>query len=105
MVETLGVKMNSDEVDEAMEIMDKDGSGEVDFDEFYRWWTDDSTAVKIEKAKERLEAVKELFQDLDDDFSGSLDRDEVAMLAVKLTGVKLNDQDLDTAMGEMDSDN
>ena len=37
----LGQKLNSKELDMAMAEMDEDGSGEVDFDEFFAWWVSD----------------------------------------------------------------
>jgi hypothetical protein len=37
----LGQKLNSKELDIAMAEIDKDGSGEVDFDEFFAWWVSD----------------------------------------------------------------
>ena len=37
----MGQKLNSKELDMAMAEMDEDGSGEVDFDEFFAWWVSD----------------------------------------------------------------
>eukprot|EP01050_Picozoa_sp_SAG11_P028966 SAG11_NODE_7967_length_1076_cov_1.552712_2_plen_103_part_00 len=43
-VATLAEKMNlalsEGELDEAMDTMDADGSGEIDFDEFAEWWVE-----------------------------------------------------------------
>ena len=36
---SLGSKLSAKELDKAMAIMDEDGSGEVDFEEFYGWWS------------------------------------------------------------------
>ena len=35
----MGVKLTDGELKDAMAEMDEDGSGEVDFEEFYQWWT------------------------------------------------------------------
>ena len=35
----MGVKLTDGELKDAMAEMDEDGSGEVDFEEFYHWWT------------------------------------------------------------------
>jgi hypothetical protein len=35
----MGVKLTDGELKDAMQEMDEDGSGEVDFEEFYQWWT------------------------------------------------------------------
>ena len=36
---TLGYRLTDKELTAAMAEMDEDGSGEVDFIEFYGWWT------------------------------------------------------------------
>ena len=35
----LGSKLSNEQLDAAMEAMDADGSGEVDFGEFYLYWS------------------------------------------------------------------
>ena len=35
---SLGNKLDENQLKAAMEIMDQDGSGEVDFSEFFHWW-------------------------------------------------------------------
>ena len=37
-----GKALNDQNLDLAMKEMDKDGSGEVDFNEFYQWWTSET---------------------------------------------------------------
>eukprot|EP01050_Picozoa_sp_SAG11_P001716 SAG11_NODE_78_length_17939_cov_10.236883_9_plen_150_part_00 len=39
LAEALGTKLRGREIDKAMAVMDEDGSGEVDFDEFFEWCT------------------------------------------------------------------
>ena len=46
-MQTLGCALNKVEVDAAMAEMDKDGSGGVDFDEFYTWWCSDTKKKSI----------------------------------------------------------
>ena len=41
----MGVKLTDGELRDAMAEMDEDGSGEVDFEEFYQWWTVDREAA------------------------------------------------------------
>jgi hypothetical protein len=47
--------------------------------------------------------VKEMFDDLDEDASGQLDREEVKNLALRL-GKTMSETDVDIAMHEMDTD-
>jgi Ca2+-binding EF-hand superfamily protein len=35
-----------------MKEMDDDGSGEVDFEEFYQWWTSDKESAVLKKAQD-----------------------------------------------------
>ena len=74
--------MNEKELAAAMEKMDGDGGGEVEFMEFYRWWQSDETKALLGGAIHRMEKVKEMFDQLDDDMSGLLDREEVRNLAL-----------------------
>ena len=39
---TAGKALNDQNLELAMKEMDKDGSGEVDFNEFYQWWTSET---------------------------------------------------------------
>lgn len=103
LVETLGIKMSPSELEEAMLKMDADGSGEVEFEEFYAWWMDATTQGFMKKSRERMEAVKVLFDTLDDDGSGALSREEVVKLAKSL-GASLTRVEVDAAMKEMDKD-
>lgn len=99
----LGMKLKPAELEEALKQMDDDSSGEVSFSEFYAWWTKDETQATFQKAIKRMEAVKEVFDTLDEDSSGALSRKEVKRLADSLNA-KLTHRDLDAAMREMDED-
>ena len=103
----LGKVLTAAELDEAMTSMDADGNNSVDLDEFKAWWRamktsggDSGLAAAMEEADERVEA---LFNEIDDDGSGTLDSDEVAQLSKNL-GKLLTDAELDKAMKEMDDD-
>ena len=51
----MGKKLSSKEVASAMKEMDQDGSGEVDFAEFSKWW--ETNGGKSAKAKEAKDAI------------------------------------------------
>jgi hypothetical protein len=43
LIESLGVRLNKKQLKQAMEAMDEDGSGEIDFEEFSGWWMEFNT--------------------------------------------------------------
>ena len=45
----LGTRLSEDELRVAMDKMDADGSGEVEFDELFRWWIEPETASAMSK--------------------------------------------------------
>eukprot|EP00941_MAST-03F_sp_MAST-3F-sp1_P003921 g3921.t1 len=94
--------MGSGKLNKAFSEMDTDGSGVVSFEEFAHWWT-------INHPPENLsveERVRMLFDDIDEDGSGELDKNEVRLLAEKM-GEKMTSflggsKKLDEAFNEMD---
>eukprot|EP01051_Picozoa_sp_SAG22_P007203 SAG22_NODE_498_length_9728_cov_12.354346_1_plen_1377_part_00 len=58
---------------------------------------------KEEEAKMKLR-VQTLFDEIDDDGSGELDREEVGQLLGKLSGTRCTPDELDAAMAELDED-
>eukprot|EP01043_Picozoa_sp_COSAG02_P028332 COSAG02_NODE_1713_length_11220_cov_4.344663_1_plen_677_part_00 len=159
-----GSKMTEEQLDIAMAVMDADGSGGVDFDEFLKWWMETVKKPAPESPEEvppppasglSLEplaaadgadgsggggggsgwegsvfgrffgggsgtpskpppkppppqhsddVVRRLFDKMDADSSGDLDREEVSTLA-KTLGAELEDEaSIDAAMAAMDAD-
>jgi calmodulin len=97
--EKLGLYFHGTELDEAMAAMDEDGSGEVDFHEFYEWWVARKQSPDYEI---RAEAVR-VFKQVDTDGSGTLAVKEVAEMG-KLMDFHFTKSELSRAMGEMDED-
>ena len=115
-VQGLGTELTDSELTIAMESMDADGSGSVDFAEFYGWWEANkdqeggmfaSITAKIEQARaadNMRKEVEELFDVFDHDGSGALNKGEIRSLAMSL-GMALAPKALDEAMSKMDHDN
>ena len=126
----LGKRLSDKQLNEAMMAMDADGSGDVAFDEFLSWWKGNrgggffaglsldflrskpppppETALErnmrlAEEEEERQREVRQLFDEIDEDGGGTLDRDEIKKLAKKL-GKKISEKQLSEAMLEMDAD-
>jgi Ca2+-binding EF-hand superfamily protein len=74
--------------------MDASGDGEVDYEEFAVWL---SAKMKIEQE------ASQVFEKVDKNGSGSLDREEIRAVFLEL-GVVLTEEQLDEGMLDMDSD-
>merc|ERR1740117_428788 len=78
-----GYYMDETELQLAVKIVDKDGSGEISFDEFQKWWksNDRFGSLKMdEKQQERLTQCITFFQYYDGDKSGDLSKEEFEKL-------------------------
>ena len=70
---------------------------------FYRGWTSTKPTDSLGGVNYSEDDAQSMFDEMDDDFSGALDEDEVRELCKKL-GRKLNKKSLAAAMAEMDDD-
>jgi Ca2+-binding EF-hand superfamily protein len=101
-------ELAADELDEVMAAMDRDGDGSVTFDEFWEWWQANKDAPGLfgrmtsyfgrrKAVREAEQAAKEgaalqearsealaIFQEMDADDSGDLDKVELGMLSRRL---------------------
>mmetsp|Transcript_19722 Transcript_19722/g.35094 ORF Transcript_19722/g.35094 Transcript_19722/m.35094 type:complete len:255 (-) Transcript_19722:8-772(-) len=76
-----GYCLTLDEVDQAFQELDKDGSGEVDFSEYLRWWRTDDRFKHLpqdesQEMREWVVQVSDYFRQYDTDFSGYLDTEQ-----------------------------
>lgn len=85
----LGSTIDGEELREALESLDMDGSGLVEFREFLDWWQE--------------HGLREAFKVFDRDKSGEMDSDELADMLLRL-GVVLSDADVESALDQMDRD-
>jgi Ca2+-binding EF-hand superfamily protein len=109
--EKLGGGLSEEEIDDAMMEMDHSGDGAIGVAEFQEWWTSarasDTTWTRLINKREREEQerewLQELFDQIDADGGGTLDKDEVGELIGDL-GLALNHIELDEAFQELDED-
>eukprot|EP00941_MAST-03F_sp_MAST-3F-sp1_P004843 g4843.t1 len=75
----LGVVIPQSVLKVAMKSLDSDGSGELEYDEFMRWWLSDqyvkALVVNGTELEERRELIR-IYQTFDKDGSGLIDEDE-----------------------------
>jgi Ca2+-binding EF-hand superfamily protein len=102
-----GEIMTPAQLDLAMGEMDPDGSGEISFEEFHAWFLSEGEfrqkALEEERNNKRI-ALRKIFEDVDTDGGGSIDKDEVKRLARTLFDIELSPLELKRAMKEMDPD-
>ena len=79
------VDLSTVNVDELFRIIDADGSGNISFMEFMKWYKGHHKATG-KAAGTMFAEAKRIFGELDDDDSGSLEKPEIAELLRRLTG-------------------
>eukprot|EP01043_Picozoa_sp_COSAG02_P046739 COSAG02_NODE_4402_length_5402_cov_2.660947_1_plen_1328_part_10 len=127
LLENIGFKLSKKKLAKAFEVMDADGSGQIDFEEFIAWhdslteeereelrlMADQARQASVDEADRKEQAkvataaekkrMRAVFNKMDDDGSGELDRGEIRTLLTKL-GLKLNKKKQDKAFKAMDAD-
>ena len=91
----LGQQLPEHELTVLYREMDVDGSGAIDFDEFWPWWAANK--------KNGEAAARATFDAIDEDGSGALDKQEFGELCVRL-GKALGGPELDELLHELDLD-
>ncbi len=90
-----GKHLSAIELDAAMAEMDEDNSGEVSFDEFAQWY---------KRMAEDDDMLREVFNQVDTDGSGALNRWELETVLIEM-GEQVTREELNAAMRMMDDDN
>jgi calmodulin len=99
LMKALGRELSDYELTTAMGLMDEDGGGTVCWEEFLKWfgWLTDSDL-----------SVRQIFEAIDGDGSGSLDADECRLAVMRLCkesdGVQLSEEEVESAVRLMDRD-
>merc|ERR1712042_192512 len=91
----LGHKLNDEELEECIKMVDADGGGSVDIDEFME--------LMRTKTKEDQDEVKEAFRVLDKEGKGEIHTDVIKEILQKLDDT-LSEADLGDLIAEIDSD-
>ena len=103
-------QMTNADVDMAMFAMDPEGTGTVTFESFRRWWMSGGArtaaerreCVEVRARASPQESVRAVFNRIDLDGGGTLDRDEIRR-AGTILGKIFTSQELDEAMSTMDT--
>merc|ERR1711990_456275 len=93
----LGHKLNDEELEECIKMVDSDGGGPVDIDEFM-----ELMRTKTKEAQDEVE-VKEAFRVLDKEGKGEIHTDVIKEILAQLDD-SLSEADLGDLIAEIDSD-
>ena len=86
-------------------MVDKDGSGELSFDEFILWFRSEEGFKNIDNSS-RYHTIKkaiELFKQYDKDGNGTIDREEFKELFKQFKQSNADDSQLDSALQALDT--
>ena len=76
-------QLSSAEMAGAVQRLDRDGNGEVDFAEFFAWYEQEMTEAKM-RDRPLYSEVKVMFKDMDLDGSGELDIGAICVVSQQL---------------------
>eukprot|EP01047_Picozoa_sp_COSAG01_P065287 COSAG01_NODE_8793_length_2657_cov_1.528147_1_plen_809_part_01 len=82
----------------AMAEMDVDGGGTIEYPEFVTWYVKQDSQVVEDAA-----LVERMFREADEDSGGTLDREEVGKLLMRLDPALMDSAEIDTAFAAMDA--
>jgi Ca2+-binding EF-hand superfamily protein len=104
MVSNYGVWLTSDALALAIRLIDTDGSGTIEYNEFLTWYRQSSFASLSldDAALQRRHEAALIFTKYDDDRSGCVDRNEFIGLHKELVMKKLTSHSVEKALEDMD---
>jgi len=104
----MGVEMSPEQLEVAVKVMDTDGNGTIEFDEFEKWWNSEDRFGKMQRTPEEIEYLQSAyakFVSFDKDGNGTIEREEFNDLHVMLTEEKYTTHTVDDDWADMDRDN
>jgi len=104
----MGFAMSPEQVEMAIKVMDTDGNGTIEFDEFEKWWNSEDRFGKMQRTPEEIEYLQSAyakFVSFDQDGNGTIERDEFTSLHAMLVEEKYTTHEVDDDWADMDKDN
>lgn len=96
----LGYLLSDDEIAMAIRVLDTDGNGTIEFDEFERWWKQDKRFERLRRSEPEMAFLNGAFASFisfDTDGNGTIDRTEFTKLhaVIQTSGYPTHDEETD----------
>jgi len=104
----MGVELNAEQLEVAVKVMDTDGNGTIEYDEFEKWWNTEDRFGKMNRTQEEVEYLQSAyakFVSFDKDGNGTIEREEFNDLHAMLVEEKYTTHSVDDDWTDMDKDN
>jgi Ca2+-binding EF-hand superfamily protein len=105
--EDMGHLCSDSELEVAIKLLDTSGDGQLGYEEFKKWWSNESRFNNLQKSDAELASLQEAiqtFKHFDKDKGGKLDKPEFKALYDHLTSLGLKLKSVDEAFSEIDND-
>jgi len=103
----MGVMLNAEQLEVALKVMDSDGNGTIEFDEFEKWWNSEDRFGQMQRTPEEIEYLQGAyakFVSFDKDGNGTIERDEFNDLHAMLVAEQYTNHAVDDDWADMDKD-
>jgi len=100
----LGTALSPEQLDAAVKVLDKDGNGTIEYEEFLPWWTKEERMREVQRTEEQLVFLHDAFEkfvSFDKDGNGTIDRDEFIDMHAYLVNEGYAHHDPETDWEEM----
>jgi len=103
----MGVMLSPEQLEMAVKVMDTDGNGTIELDEFEKWWNSEDRFGKMQRTPEEIEYLQSAyskFVSFDKDGNGTIERNEFDDLHAMLVEEKYTTHTVEDDWTDMDKD-
>jgi len=104
----MGAELNAEQLEVAIKVMDTDGNGTIEYDEFEKWWNSEDRFGQMQRTPEEIEYLQSAyakFVSFDQDGNGTIERNEFDRLHAMLVEEQYTTHTVEDDWTDMDRDN
>lgn len=105
LVQDYGYRLSPDELKLALNVLDENGDGQIQYDEFIKWWSTENRFESLKFDDEQmvvLNKATDIFRKFDADDSGAIDNHEFEALHRELLSAGVTNKDKETFIRDID---